>query len=142
MRRLTVLAALLVACCCCLTNVGFSQAIENELYLITPVSKDVHDPMLNAFAVYAKQKWNIVVKTSAIPQGTPVAYGQIMDVMGTITQGGFTKVALLAQQPTGQQPTGQQPSAKPAAPTPAATTPAAPAPSAPVPSAPARPKGG
>ncbi len=82
MRRLTVLAVLLVAFCCCLTNVGFSQAIENELYLITPVSKDVHDPVLNAFAAYAKQRWNIVVKTSAMPQGTPVAYGQIMEWKG------------------------------------------------------------
>ncbi|MEJ0017672.1 MAG: protein TolR [Acetobacteraceae bacterium] len=33
-----------------------------------------------------------------------LAYGRIMEVMGTITQGGFTKVALLAEQPTGQAP--------------------------------------
>jgi len=58
------------------------QTIENELYLITPVSKDVHDPALKAFAVYAKKKWNIDVKTSAIPQGTPVAYGQILEWRG------------------------------------------------------------
>jgi biopolymer transport protein TolR len=38
-----------------------------------------------------------------------LAYGRIMEVMGTITQGGFTKVALLADQPTAQ-------STKPAAP--------------------------
>jgi biopolymer transport protein TolR len=31
-----------------------------------------------------------------------IAYGRIMAVMGTITQGGFTKVALLAEQPTPQ----------------------------------------
>jgi biopolymer transport protein TolR len=29
-----------------------------------------------------------------------VTYGQMLQVMATITQGGFTKVALLAQQPT------------------------------------------
>jgi iron(III) transport system substrate-binding protein len=58
------------------------QQIENELYLITPVSKDVHDPALKTFAVYAKKKWNIDVKTSAIPQGTPVAYGQILEWRG------------------------------------------------------------
>lgn len=29
-----------------------------------------------------------------------LAYGRIMQVMGTITQGGFTKVALLAEQPS------------------------------------------
>ena len=59
-----------------------AQAIENELYLITPVSKDVHDPALKAFAAYAKKKWNIDVKTSAIPKGTPVAYGQILEWKG------------------------------------------------------------
>ncbi len=40
-----------------------------------------------------------------------LSYGRIMEVMGTITQGGFTKVALLAEQPAAQ-PT------KPAAPVP------------------------
>jgi biopolymer transport protein TolR len=29
-----------------------------------------------------------------------LAYGRIMEVMGTITQGGFTKVALLAEEPS------------------------------------------
>ena len=33
-----------------------------------------------------------------------LAYGRIMQVMGTITQGGFTKVALLAEQPLGAPP--------------------------------------
>src|SRR5512143_1526894 len=59
-----------------------AQSIEDELYLITPVSKDVHDPALKAFAAYAKKKWNIEVKTSAIPKGTPVAYGQILEWKG------------------------------------------------------------
>src|SRR3954466_7377262 len=31
-----------------------------------------------------------------------LAYGRIMEVMGTITSGGFTKVALLAEQTAGQ----------------------------------------
>jgi len=31
-----------------------------------------------------------------------LTYGRIMQVMGTITQGGFTKVALLAEQPIAQ----------------------------------------
>ena len=48
-----------------------------------------------------------------------LAYGRIMQVMGTITQGGFTKVALLAEQPVGPQP-AQPAAAKPApAPVPA-----------------------
>ncbi len=41
-----------------------------------------------------------------------LTYGRIMEVMGTITQGGFTKVALLAEQTVGQPP-------KPAPPAPA-----------------------
>jgi biopolymer transport protein TolR len=49
-----------------------------------------------------------------------LAYGRIMEVMGTITQGGFTKVALLAEQPAAV-PSAAQP-AKPVAPaTPAGT---------------------
>ena len=50
-----------------------------------------------------------------------LAYGRIMEVMGTITQGGFTKVALLAEQPT---------------------TPPSPQPARPAPASPARPKAG
>jgi biopolymer transport protein TolR len=47
-----------------------------------------------------------------------IAYGRIMEVMGTITQGGFTKVALLAKQPS-VQPAAQP--AKPVTPAPAST---------------------
>ncbi len=45
-------------------------------------------------------------------------YGRIMEVMGTITQGGFTKVALLAEQPVA--PPSAPPSAPPANVAPAA----------------------
>jgi biopolymer transport protein TolR len=52
---------------------------------------------------------DLVAKLQAIAQNNPerrifvrgdkdLAYGRIMEVMGTITQGGFTKVALLAEQ--------------------------------------------
>src|ERR1700687_1284104 len=53
--------------------------IEGELNLITPVSKFIHDAALKAFADYAKEKWNVTVKVSAIPAGTPVAYGRITE---------------------------------------------------------------
>jgi len=70
---------------------------------------------------------DLVAKLQSIAQNNPerrifvrgdkdLAYGRIMEVMGTITQGGFTKVALLAEQPAG--------------PTPAATPSTAPAPAA------------
>src|SRR5216110_2861658 len=56
--------------------------IESELNLITPVSKFIHDAALKAFADYAKEKWNVTVKVSAIPAGTPVAYGRIVEWKG------------------------------------------------------------
>src|SRR5207244_9603737 len=63
--------------------VGFAQApIESELALITPVSKFIHDAALKAFAEYAKEKWNVSLKVSAIPAGTPVAYGRIVEWKG------------------------------------------------------------
>src|SRR3989475_12956275 len=56
--------------------------IEGELALITPVSKFIHDAALRAFADYAKEKWNVTVKVSAIRAGTPVAYGRIVEWKG------------------------------------------------------------
>jgi biopolymer transport protein TolR len=73
---------------------------------------------------------DLVTKLQAIAQNNPerrifvrgdkdLAYGRIMEVMGTITQGGFTKVALLAEQPaTGPAPASggsTKPAAAPAA---------------------------
>jgi biopolymer transport protein TolR len=51
-----------------------------------------------------------------------LAYGRIMEVMGTITQGGFTKVALLAEQP------GPSPASQPAGAAPTGTAPTGTAP--------------
>ncbi len=75
---------------------------------------------------------DLVGKLQAISQNDPerrifvrgdkdLAYGRIMQVMGTITQGGFTKVALLAEQPapsSATAPSGAAPAAQgaPAAP--------------------------
>jgi len=58
---------------------------------------------------------NVVAKLRAIAENNPdrrifvrgdkeLAYGRIMEVMGTISQGGFTKVALLAEQRSGPAP--------------------------------------
>jgi biopolymer transport protein TolR len=78
---------------------------------------------------------DLVTKLQAIAKNNPerrifvrgdkeLAYGRIMEVMGTITSGGFTKVALLAEQ-TAAPATAQKPVAapSPAAAKPAATTP-------------------
>lgn len=61
---------------------GTAPAIESELVLITPVSKFIHDAALAEFAKYAKEKWNINVKTNALAAGTPVAYGRIVEWKG------------------------------------------------------------
>src|SRR5687768_6091191 len=59
-----------------------AQAIEDELVLITPVARTLTDPALAEFAKYAKERWNINVKTSALAAGTPVAYGRIVEWKG------------------------------------------------------------
>jgi ABC-type Fe3+ transport system substrate-binding protein len=58
------------------------QAIEDELVLITPVARTLTDPALAEFAKYAKERWNINVRTSALAAGTPVAYGRIVEWKG------------------------------------------------------------
>jgi iron(III) transport system substrate-binding protein len=63
-------------------GLAVAQPIEDELVLITPVAKTLTDPTLADFAVYAKEKWNITVKTSALAAGTPVAYGRILEWKG------------------------------------------------------------
>jgi biopolymer transport protein TolR len=54
------------------------------------------------------------------------SYGRMMEVMGTILQGGFTKVSLLTEQIGGKGPAAAAPVV--AAPKPATSAPAAPAP--------------
>jgi len=80
---------------------------------------------------------DIVAKLQAIAQNNPdrrifvrgdkdLAYGRIMEVMGTITQGGFTKVALLAEQTSvPQNPASPNPASQNAAPQSPAPQPAA-----------------
>jgi iron(III) transport system substrate-binding protein len=59
-----------------------AQPIEDELVLITPVAKTLTDPALAEFAKYAKERWNITVRTAALAAGTPVAYGRIVEWKG------------------------------------------------------------
>ncbi len=63
-------------------GLAVAQPIEDELMLITPVAKTLTDPSLAEFTKYAKEKWNITVKASALAAGTPVAYGQIVEWKG------------------------------------------------------------
>src|SRR4029453_2650867 len=81
--RLLIGLAVVIALAAGLGVGAAAQApIESELTLITPVSKFIHDAALKAFAEYAKEKWNVTVKTNAIPAGTPVAYGRIGEWKG------------------------------------------------------------
>ena len=80
-RRLKIaavaLAGLLIA-----SGPAAAQQIENDLILITPVAKTLTDPLLAEFVKYAKERWNVTVKASALAAGTPVAYGQIVEWKG------------------------------------------------------------
>jgi len=80
-RRITKLA-LSLACTTLFAATALAQPVEDELTLITPVAKTLTDPALADFAKYAKEKWNVTVKTSALAAGTPVAYGQIVEWKG------------------------------------------------------------
>jgi ABC-type Fe3+ transport system substrate-binding protein len=82
MRRLGVLALAVVMITGAAGGVSAQAPIESELALITPVSKFIHDAALKAFADYAKERWGVAVKVSAIPAGTPVAYGRIVEWRG------------------------------------------------------------
>jgi len=84
-RPLAVVIAATLALVATLVVAGGAAAqapVESELSLITPVSKFIHDAALKAFADYAREKWNVTVKVSAIPAGTPVAYGRIVEWKG------------------------------------------------------------
>jgi len=85
------------------------------------------------------------------PQGAPerrifvrgdkaISYGRVMEVMGTIAGAGFTRVALLAEQPGGPRPGAAAPAAAPAGRP--ATQPARPAAPPAAPSRPAQPPRG
>jgi ABC-type Fe3+ transport system substrate-binding protein len=82
MKRSLVIALVLVVLAVVAGPSTAQAPIEGELALITPVSKFIHDAALKAFAEYAKEKWNVSLKTSAIPAGTPVAYGRIVEWKG------------------------------------------------------------
>ncbi|MBI2158835.1 MAG: extracellular solute-binding protein [Candidatus Rokubacteria bacterium] len=82
MRRLGILAFAMLLTLGAAGGAVAQAPIEGELALITPVSKFIHDAALKAFAEYAKEKWGVTLKVSAIPAGTPVAYGRIVEWKG------------------------------------------------------------
>ena len=82
MKRFGIFALALLVAALTAGAVSAQAPIEGELTLITPVSKFIHDAALKAFAEYAKEKWGTTVKVNAIPAGTPVAYGRIVEWKG------------------------------------------------------------
>jgi iron(III) transport system substrate-binding protein len=80
-RRLPLLA-LVLAALLAVSPAAAQAPIESELTLITPVSKFIHDAALKAFADHAREKFGVTVKVNAIPAGTPVAYGRIVEWKG------------------------------------------------------------
>jgi iron(III) transport system substrate-binding protein len=82
MKRAVALLSAVVLCAAAMHVPAADQAIENELVLITPVARTLTDPALAEFAKYAKERWNVNVRTSALAAGTPVAYGRIVEWKG------------------------------------------------------------
>ncbi|HKZ03875.1 MAG TPA: extracellular solute-binding protein [Methylomirabilota bacterium] len=54
------------------------SAIEDELVVQTPVSAFIVEAMLKEFAAYAKERWQVTLKTRAQRAGTPVSYERII----------------------------------------------------------------
>jgi iron(III) transport system substrate-binding protein len=81
-RRWIALAAPALAALLAAPSAGAAPPIEDELQLITPVGKSFSDPALAEFRKYAKQRWNVDVRTSALSAGTPVAYGRVVEWSG------------------------------------------------------------
>jgi iron(III) transport system substrate-binding protein len=82
MIRFSKLLAVSLASLCTTGGPAAAQAIEEELVLITPVARTLTDPALADFVKYAKERWNVNVRTSALAAGTPVAYGRIVEWKG------------------------------------------------------------
>src|SRR5262245_2384039 len=82
MKRFGLFALALVLAAWAALPAAAQAPIEGGLTLITPVSKFIHDAALKAFGEYAKDRWGVTVKTNAIPAGTPVAYGRIVEWKG------------------------------------------------------------
>lgn len=82
-RMIVTAAALLLVAMVGVVEIARAQApIEDELVLQTPVSKFIVDAALKEFAKYAKERWNVTLKTFALHAGTPVSYGRIVEWKG------------------------------------------------------------
>ena len=76
------LIAMLVGALALTPTASRAQSLEPELSLITPVGKGMIDSVLADFRAYAKERWRVDVKTSALAAGTPIAYGRIVEWNG------------------------------------------------------------
>jgi biopolymer transport protein TolR len=103
-----------------------AQPINNDSRPLTVTIRANGDVYLQDEPVATQ---DVVDKLKAIARDNPdrrifvrgdkdLPYGRIMEIMGIITQGGFTHVALLAEQtgPQGANPTRPAPAGKPARP--------------------------
>lgn len=63
-------------------TVNAASMPENELVLITPVTKFIVDGALEKFKAYAQQKWGVTIKANASYAGTPICFGKITEWAG------------------------------------------------------------
>jgi biopolymer transport protein TolR len=91
---------------------------EGRIFLQeTEVALDTLVPQLQAIAREQQQPGQ-PERRIFVRGDKAISYGRVMEVMGTISAGGFSRVALLAEQPPGGRPpaAGPQPQQRPAAP--------------------------
>jgi biopolymer transport protein TolR len=98
---------------------------EGKIFLQeTEVPLDTLVARLQAIAGEAGQGPNAQERRIFVRGDKAISYGRVMEVMGVISAGGFSKVALLAEQPVGRPPAGAaptgtgRPAARPANPSP------------------------
>jgi biopolymer transport protein TolR len=95
---------------------------EGKIFLQeTEVPLDTLVARLQAIAGESSQGPNAQERRIFVRGDKAISYGRVMEVMGVISAGGFSKVALLAEQPAGRPPAGAvppRPAARPANPSP------------------------
>ncbi len=72
----------------------------DEIYLSAGGAPDTQVQLSNLVATLQQASQNDTSQRVFVRGDKDVSYGDIMQVLATVSQGGFTKVALLAKQPT------------------------------------------
>ncbi len=88
---------------------------EGKIYLQdTEVSNEELVPKLQAIMQASPAQPGQPERRIFVRGDRSINYGRVMEIMGTISAAGFTRVALLAEQPAGRPPAASAPAPSPA----------------------------